>query len=75
MESQSLSTLIYKFTLYNRVCNQITFTTLIFIFSSSSDSLCIKCVQEQCRRIRFETRLSEDYKFVSDTLKSQQSNR
>ncbi|RMX53049.1 hypothetical protein pdam_00014581 [Pocillopora damicornis] len=39
-----------------------------------SDSLCIKCVQEQCRRIRFETRLSEDYKFVSDTLKSQQSN-
>ncbi|PFX23853.1 Ubiquitin carboxyl-terminal hydrolase 48 [Stylophora pistillata] len=39
-----------------------------------SDSLCIKCVKEQCRRIRFETRLTDDYKFVSDALKSQQSN-
>lgn len=38
-----------------------------------SDSMCINCVKEQCRRIRFESRLAEDYKFVSDTLKSQTS--
>jgi len=36
-----------------------------------SDSLCINCVKEQCRRLRFETRLAEDYKFVSDALKNQ----
>ncbi|XP_020630467.1 ubiquitin carboxyl-terminal hydrolase 48-like [Orbicella faveolata] len=35
--------------------------------------MCINCVKEQCRRIRFESRLAEDYKFVSDTLKSQTS--
>lgn len=39
-----------------------------------SDSLCINCVREQCRRIRFETRLGDDYKFVSEALKSQSSN-
>lgn len=39
-----------------------------------SDTLCINCVKEQCRRIRFESRLAEDYKFVSDTLKCQATN-
>ncbi|KAJ7393218.1 Ubiquitin carboxyl-terminal hydrolase 48 [Desmophyllum pertusum] len=38
-----------------------------------SDSMCINCVKEQCRRIRFESRLAEDYKFVSDTLKQSQT--
>ena len=37
--------------------------------------MCINCVKEQCRRIRFESRLAEDYKFVSDALKSQTSHR
>ncbi|KAL9971020.1 hypothetical protein ACROYT_G023497 [Oculina patagonica] len=39
-----------------------------------SDSMCVNCVKEQCRRMRFESRLAEDYKFVSDALKSQTSN-
>lgn len=36
-----------------------------------SDSLCINCVKERCRRIRFESRLTDDYKFVSDALRNQ----
>ncbi|CAH3038895.1 unnamed protein product, partial [Porites lobata] len=36
-----------------------------------SDSLCINCVKENCRRIRFEARLVEDHKFVTDALKCQ----
>ncbi|KAK2556341.1 Ubiquitin carboxyl-terminal hydrolase 48 [Acropora cervicornis] len=35
------------------------------------DSLCINCVRERCRRIRFESRLTDDCKFVSDALRNQ----
>ena len=47
----------------------------IYFLLPCSDSLCINCVKENCRRIRFEARLVEDHKFVTDALKCQSTDR
>lgn len=40
------------------------------LYTLTDDSLCYKCVEKQCRKLRFKENLEKDYKEVTEILKN-----